>query len=127
MRVSRRHEYPVDAVAHDLGVAGDRGSHHGGARRECLDQDHPEALASKRRRAEDVGSLKAPPELVVLDTRDRLDPPQRGWVAQVPLDLVGGGSDHLQAGGHVVCERLECASEDRQSLALLSPSHEQHA
>ena len=60
--------------------------------------------------------MQPPPELVVLDPRSRLDPRQRARVAHVPFDLAGRRSDHLQAGGHVLGERLERARRTGRPL-----------
>ncbi len=55
-RVAGRDKLPVYAVAHDIAVAGDVGSEYGGRGGERLGQDHAEALAVQRRRAEHVGA-----------------------------------------------------------------------
>ena len=58
LRVPGRDEEAVDAVADDVAVAGDRGGDHRGARGKGLGQDHAEALAGERGRAEQVGVVQ---------------------------------------------------------------------
>ena len=53
--VAARHQQAVDAVAHDVAVAGDVGGDDRGAGREGLGEHHAEALAAQRGRAQDVG------------------------------------------------------------------------
>ena len=60
LRVAGRDEDAVDAVADDVRVAGDVGGDDRRARGEGLGQDHPEALARERRRAEHVGVAQLP-------------------------------------------------------------------
>ena len=57
-RVAARDEHAVDAVAHDVAVAGDVGGDDRRAGGERLREDHAEALAAQRRRAEHVGAAQ---------------------------------------------------------------------
>ena len=58
LRVGGRHQHAVDAVGDDVAVAGDRRGDHRGPGGEGLGQDHAEALAGERRRAEHVGVVE---------------------------------------------------------------------
>ena len=57
-RVAGGQQLAVDAVAHDIAIAGDVGGQHGRARGEGLGQHHAEALAVQRGRAQHVGGPK---------------------------------------------------------------------
>ena len=87
-RVAARDEQPVDAVAHDVAVAGDVRGDDRRAGREALRQHHPEALAAERRRAQHVGRLRAraasrrrrrAPARSRRDRRAAAARPRRGW------------------------------------------------
>ena len=54
-RIAGRREHTVDPVAHDVAVAGDVRGDDGRAGSERLGEDHAEALAMQRRRAQHLG------------------------------------------------------------------------
>ena len=59
LRVAARYEHPVDAVAHDVAIAGDVRRDDRSAGRERLGQHHAEALSAQRRGAQHVGLAPA--------------------------------------------------------------------
>ena len=95
--------------------------------RERLGQDHAEALAEQRRRAEQVGLAEAAPELAVADPAERLDALGSNRVGQVAQDGRALGADDDELGVDVLDERGERREQDRQALALLGPPDEQQA
>ena len=114
----------VGAVVDDVAVAGDVGGDDRRAGRERLDQHHPEALAAERRRAEDVGLMKAAPQLVLGEPAAGLDRLGHLGVGDVGLELLFVDPDDDETHGHVVVERRERAEQRRQALALLGPADE---
>ena len=115
-RVAARHEHPVDAVAHDVAVAGDVGGDDRRAGREALRQHHAEALAAERRRAQQVGRLE---HALLLGVVDAAEHRHAAVVQQHGLYLVAVGADDRQLDRHVVvAQRLERAQQHRQALAL---------
>jgi hypothetical protein len=125
LRVCGRHEDAVDAVGHDIAVAGDLGGDHRRAGRHRLDQDHAEALPGQRRGAEDVRLANLTPEDRVGDLAEDVDVGHQLGVRHPPGDLLRVGADHRQPGRDVLDERLERREEDREALALLGPADEQ--
>ena len=113
--VGRGHEHTVHAVAHDVAVAGDVGGDDRRAGGERLGQHHPEALASQRRGAQDIGALQLLALAGVVDLAQHADV---AVVEHQRRELFGGGADHGQLGGDVVAQRLEGAQQKRQALAL---------
>ena len=71
LRIPGRHQHAVDAVADHVAVAGDGGGDRRGPGGEGLGQDHAEALARERGRAEKVGLVKGALQSVSPDTRPR--------------------------------------------------------
>ncbi len=114
-RVAARHEHAVEAVAHDVSVAGDVGGDDRRAGGERLRQHHPEALAAERRRAQHVGALQHAALLVVVDAAEHRDV---AIVEQQRLDLLAVGADDRQLDRDVLAQRLEGAQQHRQALAL---------
>ncbi len=114
-RVARRREHAVLAVAHDVAVTGDVGRDHGRGGGERLRQDHAEALAALRRRAQHVGLAQARELLLLGDLAERLDP---GAVEGHVSDLFGARTDERELRGHVLAKGLEGGDQNRQALAL---------
>ena len=126
LRVPGRDQEAVNAVADDIGVAGDCRGDHRRAGGEGLGQHHAEALAGERGRAEHVGVAVGLPELLLRDAPAGID------LAEDRRDRRGGArsrrgdADRGQAAGDVLGERLEGAQQHRQALALLGAADEQH-
>ena len=115
-RVPGRREQAIGPVAHDVAITGDVGGHDGGGGGEGLCQNHPEALAAERRRADDMrtSELRA---LALLG-----DLPERAHAAIVEHhvgDLLGGGADERERRRRdVLAQRLERRQQDGEALAL---------
>ena len=92
---------------------------------EGLGQDHAEALARQRGRAEHIGTVQLVPQLGARDTAAHLDPAQQLWVGEVAEDVLPLGADHGQAAGHVLDQGAEGGQQDRQPLALLGAADEE--
>ena len=92
-----------------------------------LDQDHAEALAGERGRAEDVGLAERAPEHAVGDLAEDVDLLGDLGVGDPAVDLLGVGADDRQPGRDVLDQRLEGGEQDRQALALLGAADEEQA
>ena len=123
-RVAAGSEQAVEALAHHVAVAGDVRRHHGRARGERLGEDHPKALPAEGRRTEDVGACELGGLLVLGDLPQR---PHPAIVEQQRRDVLGGGPDQGERGGHVLAQRLERAQQHGQALALDGLADEQNA
>ena len=83
----------------DVGVARDLGGDHRRSGREGLGQDHPEALAGQRRRAENVRLMEPAPQARSPETCPaRRCAPRRG-VGQVALDVVASAPMTVSRAG----------------------------
>jgi hypothetical protein len=114
-RVAAREQHAVDAVTHDVAVAGDVGGDDRRARGEGLREDHPEALAAQRRRGQHVRAREDGLLRGVVDLAQRLDVPV---VHDEVGDLGGPGAHQRQPRRHDLAQRLEGAQQHRQTLAL---------
>ena len=123
-RVAARGEQTVDAVAHDVAVAGDVRRHHRRARGERLSEHHPEALAAERGSAEHVGAAQLFGLLVLGDLAQCTHP---AVVEQQWGNLLRRRPHQRERGGHVLAQRLEGAQQHRQPLALDGLADEQDA
>ena len=83
LRIAGRDEDAVDAVLDDVAVAGDLGGDHRRTGREGLGQDHAEALARERRRAEHVGLVQLLPQALTGDAPMEVDEAQQVGVGDV--------------------------------------------
>ena len=115
LRVGRRHQHAIDAVGDDIPIAGDVGGHHGGAGGERFGQNHAEALAAERWRAQHVGGAQLRMLALVVDLAERA---YAAGVDQHRRELLVGRPDHGQFGVDVLAQRLERAQQQRQALAL---------
>ena len=113
--VAARREHPVDAVAHDVAIAGDVRRDDRGAGGESLGEDHAEALPSERGRAKHVGAGELGGLALLGDLPERA---HAAVVEQQRRDLLGPGPDQRERRRHVLAQRLEGAQQDRQPLAL---------
>ena len=104
LRVPARDEHAVEAVGHDLAVAGDVGGDDRRAGRERLGQHHPEALAAKRRRDQQVGGREHLELALVADAAVRDD---AGAVTDQRVELRLLHADEVQARRHVLAQRGE--------------------
>ncbi len=102
-------------MADDVAVAGDVGGddRYGGG--EGLGEDHAEALAVQRGRAEHVGRGELGALLGVGDFAQGID---AAGVEQQRGDVVGAGADEGEGCGDVVAQGLEGAQEDGKALAF---------
>ena len=107
-RVAGRDEQAVDAVAHDVAIAGDVGGEHRRRRGERLGQDHAEALAVQRGRAEHVRARELGELALVGDLAERL---HAAVVEHHVRDLLGQAPTSVSVAG--TCSRS--ASNARSS------------
>ena len=114
-RVAGGQQLAVDTVAQDVAVAGDVGGEHGGGGGEGLGQDHAEALAVQRRRAQHIGAGELGQLALLGDLAERVD---AAIVEHHVGDLLAAGADERERRRNVVAQRLEGAQQDRQALAL---------
>ena len=115
-------ELPVATVADDVAVAGDVRGDDGRGGGERLGQDHAEALAVQRGRAQHVGARELC-ELALLG-----DLAERAHAAVVEHhvgDLLGAGADERERRRNVLAQRLERPQQDRQALAFDGLADEQ--
>jgi len=121
-RVAGWGQHTLDPVARDVAIAGDVGGDHRRAGGERLGQDHPEALAVQRWRAQHVGAG----ELGVLarlgDLAERVD---AAIVEHHVRDLLRGGADERERRRDLLAQRLERAQQHRQPLAFDGLADEQ--
>ncbi len=104
--VAARDQHAVDAVAHDVAVAGDVAGDHGGAGGERLGEDHAEALPAQRRCAQHV---RLGQDSGLLGVAHLPQHPHAAVVHQQRGDLVASGADDEKLDGHVLAHRLEGA------------------
>ena len=123
-RVARRHEQPVEPVAHHVAVAGDVRGDDRRARGERLRQDHPEALAVQRGRAHHVRARQLGLLALLGDLAERL---HAAVVEHHVRDLLGRRAGERERRGDLVAQRLERAQQHRQALALDGLADEQDA
>ena len=115
-RVAARDEHAVDAVAHDVAVAGDVGGDDRRAGRERLRQHHAEALAAERRRAQHVGALRARRCFSASSTRPSTVTPRSS--SSIGSTSSRSAPTIVSSAGTCVAQRLEGAQQHRQALAL---------
>ncbi len=113
--VGGRNEHPVDAIAHDIAVAGDVGGDDRRAGGKGLGQHHAEALAPQRRGAQHVGAPQLGGLALVVDLAQRA---HAAVVDEQRRQLLMGGPDDRQLAGDVLAQGLEGAQQQRQALAL---------
>ena len=119
------HELAVDAVAHDVAVAGDVGGEHRRGRGERLGQDHAEALAAERRRAQHVGARQLGAACAASETLPSARTPRSSSIMCATSSR--RGADERERRRDVVAQRLEGAQQHRQALALDGLADEQDA
>ena len=127
LRIAGGDEHAVDAVGDDVAVAGDGGGDRRRAGGEGLGQDHAEALARERGRAEHVGLVQGAVQRLARDPTADVDPAHRLRVGEVAQHVLALGADHGEAAGHVLDQGAEGGEQDRQALALLRPADEEDA
>ena len=121
-RVAGSGERAVDPVAHDIAVAGNVGGNHRRAGGNRLGQDHAEALAVQRRRAQHL-SLGQLGELARLG--DLAERAHATVVEHHVRDLVRIGADERERRRDLLAQRLERTQEDGQTLAFDGLADEQ--
>ena len=124
LRVGGRDEDPVDAVGDDVVVAGDVRRHGRRPGGERLREDHAEALAGERGRAEDVGLVERVPQLLARDPAARVDALARLGIGEVAVEVAGVGADQRQPRRDVLDQRLEGGEQHGKALAFLGPADE---
>ena len=123
-RVTGRHQLAIDAVAHDVAIAGDVRSEHGRGRREGLGEDHAKALTAERGRAEHVGARQLGELARLRDLAQRM---HAAIVERHVRDLLRRRTDERECRRHVIAQCLEGTQQDGQALALDDLSDKQDA